>query len=290
LSGIIFIKDKQMSRYSKITFFILFSFFFLTITCQADINRQIFKIGAGETTFPAMIKEISSASVIFFGEDHYDLINHKNQLEVIKALYEKGLPIAIGLEMFPKKDQRRLDDWISGRLNEKDFIPIFYEDWGYGWDLYKDIFFYAREKNIPLIGLNVTKEITRKVAQKGFKSLSREELSELPPGITCDLNKRYMDFIKRIFEYKGNNDYTFHNFCEAQMIWDQSMAWHLSQYLKENPYRLVIVLTGTVHAWKYGIPRQLEKFINVEYRVILPDMPGDYSTITKDDADYMFIH
>jgi uncharacterized iron-regulated protein len=99
-----------------------------------------------------------------------------------------------------------------------------------------------------------------------------------------------MDFIKRIFEYKENNDETFRNFCEAQVIWDQSMAWYLSQYLSKYPDSLVIVLTGTVHAWKYGIPRQLQKFISVKYRVILPDLPGDYSTITINDADYMVIH
>jgi uncharacterized iron-regulated protein len=278
-----------MSRYLKITFFVLFSFFFLTTTCQSNINGQIIKLGIGETTFPAMIKEISSARVIFFGENHTDINHHKNQLDIIRALYEKGLPVAVGLEMFPKKDQKRLDDWVSGRIKEKNFIPIFYENWGYGWGLYKDIFLYARNKKIPLIGLNVPREITRKVAQRGFKSLSMEELSELPPGITCDLDQRYMDFIKRIFEHKGNNDDTFRNFCEAQVIWDQSMAWHLSQYLKANPDRLVTVLSGTVHAWKYGIPRQLQKFITVKYRVVLPDIPGDYRTVTRDDADYMVI-
>ena len=279
-----------MSRYLKITFFVLFSFFFLTTTCQSNINSQIIKLGIGETTFPAMIKEISSARVIFLGENHTDINHHKNHLDIIKTLHEKGLPIAVGLEMFQKKDQKILDDWVSGRMKEKDFIPIFYENWGYGWGLYKDIFLYARNKKIPLIGLNVPREITRKVAQRGFKSLSREELSELPPGITCDLDQRYMDFIKRIFEHKGNNDDTFRNFCEAQVIWDQSMAWYLSQYLKANPDRLVTVLSGTVHAWIYGIPRQLQKFITVKYRVILPDIPGDYSTITRDDADYMVIH
>ena len=279
-----------MSRYLKITFFVLFSFFFLTTTCQSNINSQIIKLGIGETTFPAMIKEISSARVIFFGENHTDINHHKNQLDIIRALYEKGLPVAVGLEMFPKKDQKRLDDWVSGRIKEKNFIPIFYENWGYGWGLYKDIFLYARNKKIPLIGLNVPREITRKVAQRGFKSLSMEELSELPPGITCELDQRYMDFIKRIFEHKGNNDDTFRNFCEAQVIWDQSMAWYLSQYLKANPDRLVTVLSGTVHAWKYGIPRQLQKFITVKYRVILPDIPGDYRTVTRDDTDYMVIH
>jgi uncharacterized iron-regulated protein len=258
--------------------------------CYSSVKRYVIRLGKGETTFQGMIKEISSARVIFFGEIHNDINHHKNQLDAIQALYKKGLPFATGLEMFPKKHQENHNDWVSGSIKEENFIPIFNEDWGYDWGLYKDIFLYARNKKIPLIGLNVPREITRKVAQRGFQSLSSDELSELPPGITCDLDKRYMDFIKRVFEYKENNDETFRNFCEAQVIWDQSMAWHLSQYLRKNPDSLVIVLTGTVHAWKYGIPRQLQKFISVKYRVILPDLPGDYSTITINDADYMVIH
>jgi uncharacterized iron-regulated protein len=282
------ILKKQQIRI--LSFLICLLLLFSSSICYSSVKRYVIRLGEGEVTFPAMIKEISSAQVIFFGEIHNDINHHKNQLDAIQALYKKGLPISIGLEMFPKKDQKKLNDWASGRIKEKDFIPIFNENWGYDWDLYKDIFLFATNKEIPLIGLNVPREITRKVAHRGFQSLTTDELSELPPGITCDLDKRYMDFIKRIFEYKENNDEIFRNFCEAQVIWDQSMAWHLSQYLRKNPDSLVIVLTGTVHAWKYGIPRQLQKFINVKYRVILPDLPGDYSTITINDADYMVIH
>jgi uncharacterized iron-regulated protein len=144
--------------------------------------------------------------------------------------------------MFPKKDQKILDDWVSGKVKEKDFNSAFDKSWGFGWDLYKDILLYARNKKIPLIGLNVPKEITRKVALRGFQSLSGEELSELPPGITCQHDQRYMDFIRRIFDQEIHNEGTFRNFCEAQVIWDQSMAWHLSQYLKENPEKQVVVL------------------------------------------------
>jgi uncharacterized iron-regulated protein len=279
-----------MSHHLKILIFVLFSLFFLNVTCQSNINKQIIKLGTGKITFPAMIDEISSAHVIFIGENHANINNHKNQLDIIKALHEKGLLLSIGLEMFPKKDQKILDDWVSGKLKENNIISAFDKSWGFGWDLYKDIFLYAQDKKIPLIGLNVPRGITRKVAQKGFQSLTGEELSELPPGITCELNKRYMDFIKLVFEYKENDERAFRNFCEAQVIWDQSMAWHLSQYLKENPDRRVVVLSGTVHSWKYGIPRQLQKFITVKYKVILPDIPDNYPAITTEDADYMVVH
>jgi hypothetical protein len=45
-----------------------------------------------------------------------------------------------------------------------------------------------------------------------------------------------------------------------------------------------------VHSWKYGIPKQLQKFITVKYKVILPDIPDSYPAITTEDADYMVIH
>jgi uncharacterized iron-regulated protein len=260
------------------------------VTCYSSTRKQINKVGTGVISFDAMIADISSARIIFIGEDHTNIDHHRNQSDVIKALHEKGIPLFIGLEMFRKKEQENLDKWISGRMKEKDFIALFYENWGYEWGLYKDIFLYARAKKIPLVGLNVPKAITRKVGQKGFQSLTKEELSELPPGITCELDQRYMDFIKIIFAHKGENDKAFRNFCEAQVLWDQAMAWHLAQYLEKNPDRTVVVLAGTVHVWKYGIPRQLQKYANVYYKVILPDIPGNSGIITEEDADYLVLY
>jgi uncharacterized iron-regulated protein len=252
-------------------------------------KRQVIKPGSGVIAFDRMIKEISSTRLIFVGENHNDFNHHKNQLNIIRALHKKGLLLTIGLEMFPKRDQKALDDWVSGKMKKKTFIHLFYENWGYDWTLYRDIFFYTRDRKIPLTGLNIPKEISRKVGREGFQSLTKEELSELPPGVTCELDQRYMDFIKRVFEYKGEHDKAFRNFCEAQVLWDQAMAWYLSRYLKENPQRTVVVLSGTVHAWKYGIPRQLEKFIKVKYKVILPDIPDDHRKVTTEDTDYMVV-
>ncbi len=259
-------------------------------SCYGSLHRQVIKIGVGKITFNKLIEEISSASVIFIGETHNNPRHHKTQLDILRAFHKRNLLLVIGLEMFPEKEQKKLDDWVSGKIREKAFIPIFHKNWGPGWELYRDIFLYAREKKIPLIGLNVPEKISRKVAEEGFRSLTKDELSELPPGITCELDQRYMDFIRRVFEQEIHNKGAFRNFCESQVIWDQSMAWHLSQYLKRNPGRTIVVLTGTIHAWKYGMPRQLEKYTTVKYKVILPEIPGDYSTITKEDADYMVLH
>jgi len=266
--------------------------FFLSLILGASCaggheEVMVFRFGVGQVSLPDMIDDISSAKVVFVGEKHNNPNHHRTQFDVIKGLEEKGIPLSVGLEMFPAQNQQQLDDWINGKTSEKDFVRVFQQNWGFDYKLYRDIFRYARERKIPLIGLNVPHGITRKVARDGFESLSDRELEALPPGISCDLDQRYRDFIQRLFDLKGGPGKTFISFCEAQVIWDQTMAWHLADYLKKNPGRTVVVITGSVHAWKYGISRQLKKYIKADDKIILPDLPADYNSISKADADYL---
>jgi uncharacterized iron-regulated protein len=254
-------------------------------------DRQIIRIRDERiVSFETMMKDITPARTVFVGERHDSPAHHKTQLDVIEALYQKGKPLAIGIEMFKKKDQHILEDWISGNISEEDFIPIFFENWGYNWNLYRDIFLYAQEKSIPLIALNVPREITGKVAESGFDSLTDQELAKLPPGVTCELDEEYMDHLEWIFEYKKRSGRSFVYFCEAQVLWDQAMAWYLSEYVKSNPGRTVIVLAGAIHTWKYGIPKHSQRYISGEQRVIVPDLPVGPESISENDADYFVIH
>ncbi len=168
--------------------FVLTAFLSVLLFTMAHVSktgRQIYSIKDGKTTsFEDMVEDISSAEIVFIGEQHDNPAHHKTQLDVIQALHENGKPLAVGLEMFKKQNQHDLDAWVSGKTAEKDFIPVFIENWGYQWELYRDIFLYAKENRIPLVGLNVPGEITRKVGSTGFKSLTDNELSKIPPGVT----------------------------------------------------------------------------------------------------------
>lgn len=281
--------DIYAKRFISIFAFLLI--FLFTTAYLSSKGRHIIRIRDGKTTsFQDMVEEISAAEIIFIGEEHDDPAHHKTQLDVIKALHKKGRHLAIGLEMFKKKNQKSLDAWISGTIPERSFIPIFLDNWGFEWELYRDIFLFAREHNTPLIGLNVPQEITRKVGKTGFLSLTDEERTKLPPGVTCELDEEYMDHLVEIFQYKRSTDRSFVYFCEAQVLWDQAMAWYLTEYMKSNPGRTVIVLAGAIHAWKYGIPKQQQRYIANEQRVIVPDLPVGPESISENDADYLVIY
>jgi uncharacterized iron-regulated protein len=75
------------------------------------------------------------------------------------------------------------------------------------------------------------------------------------------------------------------------MVWDSTMAWNTMKYLKQHPKRVMFIITGTGHAWKLGIPSNMERDPVFSYRVILPEKSGsiDRQHITLKEADYLFL-
>lgn len=68
------------------------------------------------------------------------------------------------------------------------------------------------------------------------------------------------------------------------------MARNLAAFLKKNPDKIIVVITGNGHAWKRGIPEQIRALSGgIRYKVILPEIPGyiDPQNITIEDADYI---
>jgi uncharacterized iron-regulated protein len=235
--------------------------------------------------------ELKKVNIVFVGEVHDEIDHHRLQLEVIRALHETDTPMAVGLEMFKSNDQNILDSWIQGKLSLDKFVPAYYENWGLPWPVYQDIFWYARVHEISLLGLNVPNRLTAKVAREGFAALSKDERSLLPSGISCNLDDKYREFVRKAYSGHPSHDRMFDHFCEAQMVWDKSMAWNLVQYLKKNPARTVVVLAGVGHAWKRGIPEQVAMESSFTSRVILPLIPDqiDLKTVTIKDADFVML-
>lgn len=278
-----------MKRY--LAALIIMSFFLLGAESGTG-RRSVFRAADGKIiSFEQMIGDLRKANVVFAGELHNSMENHREQLEIIKALNRTGASLAVGLEMFRAESQKALDQWVDGKMDLERFLPVFYENWRMPWPLYRDIFFYARDNKIPMVGLNIPESIAAKVSRSGFSSLSAEQKKELPPDIKCDVDPPYMDFIRRAYAGHDQDSRSFHHFCEAQMVWDASMAKHLMGYLKKNPGRTVVVLTGTGHARKHGMPEQVKKGSKLSYTVILPEISGhiERRNMIADDADYILL-
>ena len=263
----------------------------LTFCALAGESAEILRVSDGQPiAFSTMLDDLEGVQLIFVGELHEEASHHQAQLAVIRALTEAGVSVAVGLEMFRSDSQAHLDRWVHGQMDEEAFKQVYYANWSFDWDLYRDIFLYAREMEIPLIGLNISPDISRKVAEQGFSSLTPAELEQLPP-VSCSVDDTYMAFIRRAFGQHGHDtERSFTHFCEAQVVWDTAMASNLLTFLRKNPSYTMVVLAGNGHAWKRGIPEQVSRQSDTLYRVILPQIEErvESEDVTLEDADYLW--
>lgn len=264
-------------------------FFFLKGFASTD--AQIHRVSDGKILSLAEVTaDLMESRLVFVGEIHTAQNHHHMQLQTIRALQEAGAPVAVGLEMFRRDSQANLDRWVEGEFSEKEFEKIYYSNWNYPWPLYRDIFLFARDHNIPMIGLNVPSRITKQVAREGFSSLTSEQRGDLPM-VTCRVDPEYMAFVRRSLGMHGHGGMEFTKFCEAQLVWDTAMAWSLLRYLEKNPEATVVVVAGSGHSWKLGIPAQIQNRSTLPFRVILPEIPGrvDKEDIALHEADYVWL-
>jgi uncharacterized iron-regulated protein len=263
----------------------------ISLAKQQQFNQPIYDLERRQkTAMSELIPELKKKRIILVGEHHSDRSHHEAQLAVIQALKQSGAKVAIGLEMFRSDSQKALDKWIAGEMDVKDFERVYYDNWNFPYAAYRIIFEYARENKIPMIGLNITRDITRQVSRRGFDSLSKENKDKLSE-VACRVDEAYMNYIRKAFGAHAHGNLKFIYFCEAQLVWDNIMAINILSYLEQNPDTVVVGLTGTGHAQKVAVPRQIESRSQLPYAVILPEVPGkiDAGTISKEEADYILL-
>lgn len=254
-------------------------------------EKSIFSTSTGKpVTLAKLVERIGDARVVVFGERHNDPDDHTGQRTLLQAMHDGGYKVALGLEMFRAESQPLLDYWIEGKLSEVEFAQVFSQNWNEKYyPVYHPLFYYARQEGIRLVGLNVSAEIPAKVGRDGFSSLNGVEREKLGP-ITCDVDPKYRELLSRAMGEKKARPEKFNNFCEAQVLWDVSMAGNALKFLNEYPEHKLLVLAGSYHAWKYGIPEQLARQSKIATLVILPSDDPEFNNykLIADEADIVW--
>jgi len=234
------------------------------------------------------MNQVADKAVIYVGEAHTRYEDHKLQLRVIRDLFYRGRPLAIGMEMFPHAAQKALDDFVSGKIDESQFLKEskYFEVWSFDYRLYREILNFARHNNIPVIALNIDKDQVSKVyKQGGLAGLTPEEVASLPVDRDLDA-PGYRERIHEVYsQHPGRDDKQFAGFFQAQAIWDEVMAQTIADSLKQHPERQVVVLAGNGHVLKdNAIPPRVARRLPVEQVVI---MSSDGSVIYSPGVDYL---
>ena len=69
------------------------------------------------------------------------------------------------------------------------------------------------------------------------------------------------------------------------------MAFRTVRYLEENPGETMVVLAGSGHSWKRGIPEQLSRQSDLPFASVLPEVEDDLDreSVTAGDTDYLWL-
>ncbi len=231
--------------------------------------------------------KLAQHRVVFVGEIHTSYADHLNQLAVIKHLKPRwGSKLSIGLEMIQQPYQSFLDQYIAGKINEEEMLRgvQWYDRWKYDFRLYRPIFDYAKLNRIPLVALNISKELTNNISKNGINGLSKTEREQLPK-IIDRTNPAYIKRIKKVFgSHAHTRSKSFDNFLDAQLGWDEGIAFNAAKYLKANTHTNMVILAGEGHViFHQGIPNRLDRQLKIKSAVVLNNVPlsdklgaGDY--------------
>ncbi len=232
-----------------------------------------------------VIDSVSDKKIIYIGEVHDDFSHHAVQLDIISGIYEQNNNIAIGMEMFQRPYQEKLNAYITGETDEREFLQSaeYFKQWGFDFHLYKPILDFAKEEKVPVIALNTNRDIVKKVSAEGMDSLTDEERNEIPEKMDFS-DEEYRERLKQVFEmhdYDEEKEFDF--FYESQILWDETMAMSISEYLEKEPDRQVIVIAGSGHlTYGSGIPKRTFSRTGKRYAIVLID-----SEVEEGIADYI---
>lgn len=242
-------------------------------------------------TLNDLIEKISKKKILYVGEAHDRFSHHDIQLKIIEGVFSRNKKIAIGMEMFQRPHQKALDEYISGDMDEKEFLKKseYFKRWGLEYNLYKPILDFARAEKIPVVALNIKREITEKTAKTGLDSLTDEERKEIPEELDFSDND-YRERLKDIFD---KHDYSkmrsFEFFYQAQILWDETMSMSIDEYFRKNPGfqsngQMIVIAGGGHFEYGHGIPKRTFRRNGYDYSVIMNE-----GSIEKDAADYVVL-
>jgi uncharacterized iron-regulated protein len=225
-------------------------------------------------SLPEVIRQVADKKIIYLGETHDRYSHHLVQLEIIQALHGMGKKVAIGMEMFQRPFQKALDDYLSGRIDERAFLKNseYFKRWNFDYNLYRPILRFARAEKVPVLALNIQREITEKVGKTGLDSLSEEEKRLIPSRMDFS-DRGYRERLEKVFrEHPSSGTRNFDFFHQAQVLWDEAMAESIDRFLKENPDYQMTVLAGSGHlAYGSGIPKRAARRNGFDYAILLND-------------------
>ena len=297
----------------KIIFVLLM--FPLIVSAQdklSESNYRIYSVKLGkEVALKDVVADAASYDVVFYGEEHNDSVTHYLEHTLLEMLYAKyGAQMTLSMEMFDRDVQPVMNEYLKGFIREKHFTKDA-RVWSNYRD-YKPMVEFAKDKSMDVICANAPTRYTNLAGRKGEQVLMElpeeskdffaplpydtasgayyEKLTGLPqhsPGSFTDTSKKAA---APMMPGMGGFDMVV-----AQSLWDATMAYSISSYLKKHKGQKVMQVNGRFHSDEgFAVVTQLHNY-RPKVKTLVISTGGDESfpNVKWDDlkknGDYIIV-
>lgn len=176
-----------------------------------------------------LVKKVTAADIILFGELHNNAVAHWLQLELARTLADAG-PLVLGAEMIERDDQATLDRYLRGEIDAA-AMDTLARLWKNHENDYQPLVDLARTRGLPFIASNVPRRLARAVNKGGFEALDSVAPTELPWMAALPI-----PFDPELPRYKHMltmmGDHGTPNMVKAQALKDATMARSIAEHAR----------------------------------------------------------
>ena len=289
---------------------LLIGFLFIATANQVLAQRQyaFYNTKTGQKLTPKQLAtELSKQyDVVFFGEFHDDSLIHILESQLLENLLLLKKKTAVSMEMFERDVQPAVNDYLSGKSSEKDFLANS-RPWENYPDAYKPIIEQAKTKKIAVIAANVPRKYAALYSSGGLKAINNLPPTErifLAKSINPADDAYQIAFYKQMMDNFGlgddytklslNQQNTLALYYGAQVVKDETMAESIYEYWVKNKKSLVIHYNGDFHSRsRMGTAQKLnDRDKSIRIAIISPDYSDnglDFKPELKILGDYVLI-
>jgi uncharacterized iron-regulated protein len=214
---------------------------------------QIFDQNGKVISYEKLLKKLSEADIILFGELHDNPINHWLEYEITKDIFEQYNEfLALGAEMYEADDQLIINEYLSGHVD----YNVLEDDaklWVNDKTDYNPLLNFARQNQLTFVATNIPHRYAKMVSKSGFRAFNdlNEQAKKFIAPIPLQYDEKLPGYaaMKKMMTGHGGSVNTAENIAKAQAARDATMAhFILKNWLKDRTF---IHFNGAYHSKNY---------------------------------------
>jgi len=229
-----------------------------------EAGRAMDTASGRETAVSDLVRSHLDKDVYIIGETHDSYACHAWQNEFISTLAGNHPQLVVGFEFFCREDDPALAQYLDGTISESELLERtgWYRRGAQNFAYTRMVLETVRKLGLKAVGLNVPRELIRRVAKGGTAGLSAAEKA-LFPGVERG-DPQHEFFIRATLgDFAVQVPMWFRGIYAAQKCWDSVMAESMRRALARPGLRghKGVIIAGSAHvAYGLGIPWRYRRF------------------------------